>query len=92
MRRGGDGAEGRPAQDELALAVAEKVGEVRVASGELLDGERPLGSRQAAAEIAVEGGDVKLLVRADGRSVSDYWNSFRIRRATTIRWTSSGPS
>lgn len=58
----------------------------------LLDDERALGSRQAALEIAVEGGLVESLVGADGRRIADYWNSLRMRRATTIRWTSSGPS
>ena len=92
MRGRRDGAERRPAQDELALAVAKEIGEVRVAAGKLLDGERSLGARQAALEIAVEGRLVESLVGADWCGVSDYWNSLRMRRATTIRCTSSGPS
>ncbi len=70
--RRGDGAERRPAQDELALAVAEEVSEVRVAAGKLLDDERPGGARQAVAEIAVEGRFVESLVGPNRRCVSDY--------------------
>jgi hypothetical protein len=71
VRRRGDGAQRRPAQDELALAVAEEVGEVRVAAGELFHGERSLGARQALLEIAVERGLVEALVGADGSGVLD---------------------
>jgi hypothetical protein len=69
---GGHRAQRRPAEDELALAVAEEVGEVRVAAGKLLDDERPRNPREPPPQIAVEGRLVESLVGPNRRRVSDY--------------------
>jgi hypothetical protein len=61
---GGQRPQRGPPEDELPLAIAKKVGEIRVAAGELLDDQRPLGARETAAKVGLERGRVALLVRA----------------------------
>ena len=86
-------AERRAAQDVLAIAVVDEVGEVRVAAGELLDGDGAVHAERGLEERG-ELAEIELFAGADrSRRVLDHVPYLaRIRFATTILWTSSGPS
>jgi hypothetical protein len=60
---------------------------------ELAQLERRVGAGEPAPQVRGERLDVQPFVGADRGGVDGYcWNSRRMRRATTMRCTSSGPS
>src|SRR5207249_1124913 len=81
----------RPAQHVLAVAMADEVGQVRVAAGKLLDRDRAVRTELAIDERG-EPIERELFARAHRDRVAHGAYRPRIRLATTILWTSSGPS
>ena len=58
--------EWRPAQDQLPIAQADEVGQVRMAVRELLDDERVLGGAELSLQITPQPREIELLARANG--------------------------
>jgi len=69
VRRGHERPERRAAQDVLGPRIAEEIGQVRVAAGELLDLEWAAGRGKLVLEAAFERRDVEALIWADGGGV-----------------------
>jgi hypothetical protein len=77
---GHEGPQRRAAEDILVLAPAEKIGQVRVAAGKLLDLELAPHGRKPRPEIRVERTRVEELVASDGLGVAGVHASGARRR------------
>ena len=65
----GHGSQRRPPKHILSAADAQQVGQVGMAAGELLEFDSLIGALNAAVEIDLQRGQVKLFACADRRGV-----------------------